>query len=122
MLIAPYLQGGLTIRLQGEPVSKPYIEMTAKLMREFGVDIAVNYPEIVVKEGKYANKTYFVENDWSAASYIYQSFLFSQNLQKMRPGFPFRDKNKTETAIRVGLCYVSGHIMHTYKFTYVSPV
>ena len=112
MLIAPYLQGGLTIRLQGEPVSKPYIEMTAKLMREFGVDIAVNYPEIVVKEGKYANKTYFVENDWSAASYIYQSFLFSQNLQKVK--IPYLYKNSIQGDVEVYNIYSNFGIQTTF--------
>jgi 3-phosphoshikimate 1-carboxyvinyltransferase len=84
MLIAPYLQGGLHIDLQGEIVSKPYVEMTAQLMREFGAEVTVRFPGITIQEGRYARKTYFVENDWSAASYFYQFFLFSEKLQQLK--------------------------------------
>ncbi len=90
MLIAPYLQGGLHIYLQGEIVSKPYIEMTANLMREFGIDVTIEFPDITITEGKYANKSYFVENDWSAASYFYQFFLFSDHLRQLKIPFLYR--------------------------------
>ena len=112
MLIAPYLQGGLTILLQGNIVSKPYIEMTAKLMREFGAEVSVNFPEINVKEGKYTNKTYFVENDWSAASYFYQSFLFSPEPEKVK--IPYLYKNSLQGDVAVSEIYQSFGILTTF--------
>ena len=73
MLISPKLTGGLTIRLEGEIVSKPYIEMTISMMTYFGVKVTVDWvsQKISVLPQDYQAKDYFVEADWSAASYYY---------------------------------------------------
>jgi 3-phosphoshikimate 1-carboxyvinyltransferase len=112
MLISPYLQGGVTIVLKGKTVSQPYIEMTANLMREFGADVNINFPEITIKEGKYTNKTYFVENDWSAASYIYQSFLFSGKPEKIK--IPYLYKNSIQGDAITSKIYTQFGIDTTY--------
>ncbi len=72
LLIAPALEGGLKLKLTGELSSRPYIEMTLKLMNEFGVDHEWNESLILVKEQKYNAKNFSVESDWSAASYWYE--------------------------------------------------
>lgn len=71
MLVAPYLERGLTIHFLGEITSKPYLEMTAQIMRYFGAELSWNSTGMEIKSGKYIAKDFFVEADWSAASYWY---------------------------------------------------
>lgn len=73
MMIAPLLKGGLTINLLGHVASRPYISMTASLMRLYGAEVDdSSYSCVDVKEGKYLTRNFKVENDWSAASYWYE--------------------------------------------------
>jgi len=73
LLIAPTLKEGLTLHLTGKIVSKPYIDLTLKLMNEFGADTKwVNDNEINVKPKTYNSISFFIESDWSAASYWYE--------------------------------------------------
>lgn len=71
MLVAPYLEKGLNITFLGEITSKPYLEMTAQIMRYFGAELSWNSTGMEIKSGKYIAKDFFVEADWSAASYWY---------------------------------------------------
>ncbi|HQV79139.1 MAG TPA: 3-phosphoshikimate 1-carboxyvinyltransferase [Chitinophagales bacterium] len=71
LLIAPTLEDGLELELVGTIVSVPYIKMTLKMMEYFGVETSFNGNRIVVKNGSYQPKSFFVEGDWSAASYFY---------------------------------------------------
>lgn len=72
MMIAPLMETGLQIRLAGNVISEPYIEMTVGLMREFGIEINRKENDIEILPGKYFAESYLVENDWSAASYWYE--------------------------------------------------
>ncbi|HMQ00134.1 MAG TPA: 3-phosphoshikimate 1-carboxyvinyltransferase [Cyclobacteriaceae bacterium] len=70
MMIAPALPLGLSIELEGKTGSKPYIEMTAALMRHFGAELTYNQQTIEVNAKVYqAPVSFQVESDWSAASY-----------------------------------------------------
>lgn len=69
MLIAPYLNNGLEIELEGKIASRPYIEMTAGLMQRCGVTPDFNSNIITIPQAKYTGTTLTVESDWSAASY-----------------------------------------------------
>ncbi len=71
LLIAPTLSNGLEITLESEPVSRPYIEMTLRMMEYFGVSHSWNGLVIKIKAQNYIAKDYFVESDWSSASYLY---------------------------------------------------
>ena len=86
MLIAPYLPGGLTIRLQAEPVSSAYIDMTATLMRNFGAEVFMADKEVSVKEGSYRVEKVRVESDWSAAAFWYQMVAFQPGAGVFLPG------------------------------------
>lgn len=86
MLIAPYLPGGLTIRLQSEPVSSAYINMTAVLMTGFGADVTVSGNEITVEEGSYHVEKIAVESDWSAAAFWYEMVAFQPGSEVFLPG------------------------------------
>ncbi len=73
LMIAPMLPEGLTLQLEREVVSKPYIDLTLRLMREFGA--AADWQSgnrIQVQPSVYRSIPFYVESDWSAASYWYQ--------------------------------------------------
>ncbi len=73
LMIAPTLQAGLTLHLQGEVVSRPYIDLTLRLMHDFGAEADwTDAHTIRVPHGTYRPTPYYVESDWSAASYWYQ--------------------------------------------------
>lgn len=79
LLIAPYLEKGLELRIEGDVVSKPYIEMTVHIMQAFGADVVWKENMISVKPVPYAYTaaTYAIESDWSAASYFYSLVTLS---------------------------------------------
>lgn len=90
LMIAPVLPNGLTINLTTEIFSRPYIEMTLKLMQKYGVNHKWNGRSISITSQKYEAKIdeYTVESDWSGASYWYSFValgdgeLFLPNLRK----------------------------------------
>ncbi len=69
MMIAPLLPNGLTLVLEGKVGSRPYIEMTASLMRHFGAQANVHADKVIIPHHVYKPESYTVESDWSAASY-----------------------------------------------------
>jgi len=73
LLVAPNLQNGLELTLEGEITSIPYIEMTLALLNEIGVKTSFTYNVIKVfpKHTQIPNKKITVESDWSSASYYY---------------------------------------------------
>lgn len=78
LLIAPTLPNGLELRLEGELVSRPYIEMTLNIMKYFGVAYSWENDLISVSPQPYQAKDFMVEADWSAASYFYAISAFSE--------------------------------------------
>lgn len=72
MMIGPVLPGGLELYLAGEPVSKPYIQMTRKIMESCGATVEWRRERIKIAPTGYRRSDDFVvEADWSAASYWY---------------------------------------------------
>ncbi len=81
LMIGPKLSGGLTLELTGEIVSRPYINMTLAIMKEFGANAGWTADNVIeVSAGGYSPREYFVENDWSAASYWYEMVALVDNL------------------------------------------
>jgi len=72
MMIAPYMQNGLKITLEGNIISVPYINMTLNMMKEYGVAVDFSNNIIDIKAQTYKPIQYKVESDWSAASYWYE--------------------------------------------------
>jgi len=73
LMASPMAQNDMHISIEGELVSKPYIDITLDIMRIFGVDVInENYEKFIVKAGqKYrAVETFMVEGDASSASYF----------------------------------------------------
>ena len=73
LLAAPMAKEDMTITIIGELVSKPYIDITLHIMKEFGIDVVNdNYKTFSIK-GKQIYKaveTFMVEGDASSASYF----------------------------------------------------
>jgi 3-phosphoshikimate 1-carboxyvinyltransferase len=72
MMVAPALEGGLTLTLTGRVVSESYILMTLALMKMAGVEATYDGQQVRIPEQHYVLKEFTVESDWSAASYWYQ--------------------------------------------------
>lgn len=73
LMIGPMLKNGLTLHLTGNIISRPYIDLTLHIMREFGADAEwTDIDTIEIKPRPYKSKEYIIENDWSAASYWYE--------------------------------------------------
>ena len=69
MMTAAHLPKGLTIQLEGKIGSRPYIEMTASLLKDFGIECDFTANRISIPHGKFQPASITVEADWSAASY-----------------------------------------------------
>lgn len=71
LLIAPRLDHGLQLRLVGDLVSRPYLQMTLDMMAYFGIRYTWDGDLISIPPQNYTARDFLVEADWSAASYYY---------------------------------------------------
>lgn len=71
LLAAPCMEKPLTIVVDGELISKPYVSMTLKMMEEFGAQTENrDFREFTVKNSGYRSpREYTVEGDASSATY-----------------------------------------------------
>jgi 3-phosphoshikimate 1-carboxyvinyltransferase len=79
LLIAPKLENGLELTLEGEITSIPYIKMTLALLNEIGV--ATSFENNVIKVERQLsiiNYQLSIESDWSSASYFYSIIALSE--------------------------------------------
>ena len=80
LMIGPMLSEGLTLQLTGDIISRPYIDLTLWMMREFGADAEwTSGDTITVKPKPYISREYFIENDWSGASYWDEMMALSKD-------------------------------------------
>lgn len=73
LMAAPLASGDMEIEIIGELVSKPYIDITLAMMKDFGVSVRNdNYQRFFVqgKQSYISPQTYLVEGDASSASYF----------------------------------------------------
>src|SRR6188508_2521074 len=71
LTIAPLIEGGLTIEVEGDLTSKPYVDLTLDEMSKFGVRVDNrDYRKLVVAQQVYRAGVIDVEGDASAASYF----------------------------------------------------
>lgn len=81
LLIASKLKNGITLNLEGEITSVPYINMTLNLLNQIGVETSFIKNSITVKPNSQeltANSQLTVESDWSSASYYYSCIALSE--------------------------------------------
>ncbi len=80
LLIAPKLENGLELTLEGAITSRPYIQMTLDLLGEIGVETSFVNNSIKINPKPFieSSKSIHVESDWSSASYIYSIVALSE--------------------------------------------
>lgn len=80
LLIAPKLENGLELVLEGEITSLPYIKMTLDLLNQIGVKTLFENNTIKVTHHPLPNTQQLitVESDWSSASYWYSIVALSE--------------------------------------------
>jgi 3-phosphoshikimate 1-carboxyvinyltransferase len=80
MMIAPAMEKGLILNLEGDITSKPYINLTMEMMRQFNANVEwEGERRIRIMPVKYAPTPITVEADWSAASYWYSAVSLTIN-------------------------------------------
>ncbi len=73
LMVGPVMSKGLELVLTGRVVSRPYIDLTLKLMKDFGARAEwTDGRHIKVEPERYRPTPCHIENDWSAASYWYE--------------------------------------------------
>ncbi|MFA0086309.1 3-phosphoshikimate 1-carboxyvinyltransferase [Vibrio sp. 10N.261.51.F12] len=73
LMSAPFAESDVTIEIDGELVSKPYIDITLHIMQQFGVVVENNnYQTFVIRSGQQYRSPgqFLVEGDASSASYF----------------------------------------------------
>lgn len=80
LMIAPILRNGLELKMNDGIVSRPYIDLTLWMMREYGADADWTESDtITVKPAPYKPRHYVIESDWSSSSYWYEAVALSDN-------------------------------------------
>ena len=99
LMIAPVLTNGLTIRLTGDIISRPYINLTLQLMNDFGVRAEwTDDHRLKVEPQAYHSTPFYVESDGSAASYWYQIVALSKEAEVTLPGL-FKDSYQGDSQV-----------------------
>ena len=85
LMVAP-MTDGVTIEIQDELISKPYVGMTIHAMRSFGVNVAEQAPHTYVVSAKqiYDCNEYIVEGDVSSASYFFAIAALTSSTLKVK--------------------------------------
>jgi 3-phosphoshikimate 1-carboxyvinyltransferase len=99
LMIAPEIEDGLTIELTGDIISRPYIDMTLSLMKEFGVVAEWRGNRIVVPQASYRPIEITVEADWSAASYWYEVVALNPGMTAVLGGL-FRYSSQGDAEVK----------------------
>ncbi len=83
LLVAPTLPEGLSLNLDGEIGSRPYIEMTLQQMAHFGISYKADWDSktIHVPHQAYRPAAFAVESDWSGASYWYSLVALAEDAE-----------------------------------------
>ncbi len=86
LLISPYTQEGIKIKVVEGPVSKPYIDMTIDIMAKLGVDVRRDEYTGFAVDGrqKYRAGSYYVEPDCSQAGYFWAAAAISGSEIKVK--------------------------------------
>lgn len=82
LMIAPTLKNGLQLHITDGAISRPYIDLTLWMMREFGADADWSDMETVkVNPHPYNQHKYLIESDWSASSYWYEMMALTDDTE-----------------------------------------
>ncbi|HMG92316.1 MAG TPA: 3-phosphoshikimate 1-carboxyvinyltransferase [Chryseolinea sp.] len=102
MMIAPVLPNGLTIIFEGKVGSRPYIEMTATLMKHFNVESTLLEDRVVIPSQDYKPASFTVESDWSAASYWFAFAALAKEASVSLPRLSLNSVQGDSKIIEIG--------------------
>jgi len=86
LLIASQLPLGLTLQIEGELTSRPYVEMTLAMLQQAGIQHQWDGNSIHIAKQDFKETTLYVEPDWSAASYWYAIAALADEAELFLPG------------------------------------
>jgi 3-phosphoshikimate 1-carboxyvinyltransferase len=86
LLIASQLPSGLTLQIEGELTSKPYVEMTLAMLQQAAIQHHWEGNNIHISKQDFRETTLYVEPDWSAASYWYAIAALADEAELFLPG------------------------------------
>lgn len=79
LLIAPQLENGLELTLEGKITSFPYLNMTLELLKNIGVILKFQENVLTILPKKsIEDYHHIIESDWSSASYFYSFVALSK--------------------------------------------
>ncbi|MGV4414583.1 3-phosphoshikimate 1-carboxyvinyltransferase [Chryseobacterium sp. T1] len=86
VLIGGKLENGLTIHLDNEVTSKPYLEMTLTMLGSIGINAKYQDNSIFIEShsGSLRTNHYEVESDWSSASYFYSLAAIGRKIVSLK--------------------------------------
>lgn len=114
LLVAPLMRHGLKIRFKGDPVSRPYILMTLRLMADAGVEGELTPGGVSVPYGAYRIPVppRAIEGDWSAAGAWYETEALAAGIINVTnlatEGSVQGDRRLAEIYSRLGVDTVEG--------------
>ncbi|MBF8262340.1 MAG: 3-phosphoshikimate 1-carboxyvinyltransferase [Parachlamydiales bacterium] len=107
LLISPYISKGFTIHITGSLISKPYIDMTMRCMRDWGV-------KVVAEEGghyfvpahqSYRKNQYVIEGDFSSAGYFFAIAALTKStitVENLNPASAQADRKFLDILAKMG--------------------
>ena len=81
LLVAPFAEEKVSIKLSTPLTSKPYVLMTLRCLREFGISVSREFDRFIVTRQRYKATRFAVEGDWSSASYFLALGAFSEGIE-----------------------------------------
>lgn len=90
LIAAPFAEDDLSLELQAPIPSRPYLEMTTALMKQFGAEIIQESPDhyLIRNKRKYQGITCQIEGDASSASYFFMAAALCPGRVRVRSIFP----------------------------------
>lgn len=77
MMVGATLPRGMAIHTLGDWPSRPYVMLTAEVMKAFGGNVEYDNNRITVLPTTYHGADYWVEGDWSSASYLFAAMMIT---------------------------------------------
>lgn len=105
MLIGPVLEGGLRLDLTGDQVSRPYVHLTADVMRRFGASVHLGDASITITDTGYSAAEMTVAPDFSSAAFPIVGVLIAGGrvvLPELARGSSQGDERILDIAERMG--------------------